>query len=122
MKFLKTPSIENKTKFNLYRNKFKTIRINAERLYYATEFCKHQNDLKTTWKLIKSAMHLDSQQEKIDCLVINGLNITDAEQIADNFNKYFVNIAKDLAVKLQASPSSFESFMPPHSVTLWGCH
>ena len=113
MKFLKTPSIENKTKFNLYRNKFKTIRINAERLYYATEFCKHQNDLKTTWKLIKSAMHLDSQQEKIDCLVINGLNITDAEQIADNFNKYFVNIAKDLAVKLQTSPSSFESFMPP---------
>jgi len=121
IKYLKDPTIENKTKFNIYRNKFKTIRINAERHYYAQEFCKYHNDLKMTWKLIRSAMYLDNQQQSIiECLIINGIKVTNADQIADNFNNYFINIASELANKLRNSRGSFKEYLPPSNLNSMG--
>jgi len=120
VKYLKNPNAENKQKFTAYRNKFKSIRINAERNFYAAEFCKYHNDLKMTWKLIRSAMHLDNMHPKIDHLVINGTKTDNADLIADSFNNYFLNIANDLAIKLQDSPCSFEDYLPPSNLNSMG--
>jgi predicted metalloenzyme YecM len=54
-----------------------------------------------TWKLIRSAMHLDIKHPKIDHLVINGAKIDNADKIAYSFNNYFINIANDFANRLQ---------------------
>ena len=48
LRYLKYPSPSNKSKFVAYRNKFKAIRIRAEKNYYADQFCKCENDLKKT--------------------------------------------------------------------------
>jgi len=43
--YLKTPNLTNKIKFTKYRNKFKTVRIKAEKLYYEKEFIKHNQNI-----------------------------------------------------------------------------
>ena len=114
------PSADSKQKFTTYRNKFKSIRINAERNYYATEFCKHHNDLKMTWKLIRSAMHLDIKHPKIHHLLINGAKIDNADKIAYSFNNYFINIANDLTNGLQDPPCHFDDYLPPSNLNSMG--
>src|SRR6218665_3454494 len=51
LKFIKNPNERNQNICVTYRNKFKAIRIQAERNYYAAEFCKHDNNLKKTWSI-----------------------------------------------------------------------
>lgn len=113
IKYLKCPNQQNKLKFIQYRNKFKTVRINAEKNYYAEEFYKHHNDMKMTWKVIRAAMHIEDKKVKMDSLTVNGDKINDPQQIANMFNKYFTSIAIDLASKIQNSVCSFEDYMPP---------
>ena len=46
VKFIKQPTLLNKNKFIAYRNKFKALRIKAEKNYYYSEFAKYSNNLK----------------------------------------------------------------------------
>lgn len=117
---MKTPSQLNKSKFVEFRNKFKIIRNIAEKNYYAAEFYKYHNDLKMTWKTIRTAMHLEDRKEKVESLIINGNKIDNPEQIANTFNKFFTSIASDLASKIQDSTCSFEDYLPPSRLNSMG--
>jgi exonuclease III len=119
-KYMKTPNQQNKQQFVKYRNKFKTVRINAEKNYYTAEFYKHQNDLKMTWKIIRAAMHIENKKVKVESLIINGNKIEDPEQIANSFNNYFTNIASDLANKTLKPSCSFEEYMPASCLNSMG--
>lgn len=49
LKFIKLPNKVNKMRFIKYRNKFKTIRLRAEKSYYEAEFSKINGDFKQTF-------------------------------------------------------------------------
>jgi len=44
--FLRNPTVDNKERFVAYRNKFKSLRKLVEKIFYATQFMKYNNDLK----------------------------------------------------------------------------
>ena len=113
LKYLKNPNENNKGIFTAYRNKFKTVRTRAEKNYYAAEFCKHENDLKKTWSLIRSIVKMGEHESKIESLIINGDRTEDAELMANKFNNYFTNIARSLAEKIPNSSHSFNKYMKP---------
>ena len=83
----------------MYRNKFKTVRIKAERNYYAAEFSKCNSDLRQTWRLIKSIVKIGSLESSIEGLVINGTKTDNADIMANKFNNYFANIVSPLLMK-----------------------
>jgi len=95
----------------MYRNKFKTVRIKAERNYYAAEFSKCNCDLRQTWRLIKSIVKIGSLESSIEGLVIDGTKTDDADRMANKFNDYFANIAKSLADEIPNSSTSFTTFL-----------
>ena len=113
LRYLKNPTPANKTKFTVYRNKFKTIRIGAERSYYANEFCKNSNDLKKTWSLIRSIIKTGDQGSKIESLRIDGIRTTNPEVMAREFNNYFTSIAHILAEKVPVSQGTFDKYLKP---------
>src|SRR5688572_2166110 len=119
-RYIKNPTLNNKKAFTQYRNKFKTVRLNAERNYYTTEFFKHHNDLKATWKLLRAAMHIEDKKVNQITLKINGLLVEDPEIIANSFNNYFVTIASELSISLPESTGSFEEFLPPSRLNSMG--
>ena len=115
LKMLKHPTATNKENYVKYRNKFKLLRIKAEKNYYASEFQKYNGDLKhrPTWKVIRSILNTSYNSTKIDELCINGTKITDAEIIAENFNIYFSNVAQIVSHKIPTSQKAFDSYMTP---------
>ena len=119
-RFIKNPNQQTKKAFTEYRNKFKTIRLIAERNYYTTEFYKHHNDIKATWKLLRAAMQIEDKKVNQITLKINGLLVEDPETIANNFNNYFVTIAAELSRSLPESPDTFEGFLPPSRLNSMG--
>jgi hypothetical protein len=120
LKFIKNPSEFNRNKFVTYRNKFKTVRIKAEKYFYATEFDKYKGDLKKTWSLIRSITNMGPRDTTIESLNVNGAKIEDAEIIANKLNNYFVNIAQDLDDKIPDSLDSFMKYMKPSPLRSFG--
>ena len=104
----------------MYRNKFKTVRIKAEKYYYATEFDKYKGDLKKTWNLIRSITNMGPRDTTIESLNVNGAKIEDAEAIANKLNNYFVSIAQVLDDKIPGSLDSFMKYMKPPPLRSFG--
>ena len=121
LKYIKNPTLANKNKFISYRNRFKTIRIKAEKYYYAVEFSKHSSNLKKTWTLIRNIVKMGEQDAKIESLKINGIKNDDPEAMANIFNNLFSDIAHTLAEQIPNSRFSFTKYLDspiPHSFGL----
>jgi Reverse transcriptase (RNA-dependent DNA polymerase) len=113
LKLIKHPTSTNRANYIAYRNKFKSVRIKTEQNYYASEFGKRNCDLKHTWKVIRSILNTSDKSTKIDELCINGVEVSDAEIMAENFNSYFSTIAHTLSNKIPQSQQTFQSYMAP---------
>jgi len=114
MKFIKNPTSENKSKFTCNRNKFKLIRIKAEKLYYESEFLKYNHDLKKTWQIIKNLISTKDKNSIISNLCINGQTISDTNVMSEKFNNYFANVAQDLVDKMPTSKNTIFSYIMHH--------
>ena len=55
-----------------YRNCFKKQRIATEKLYYEDEFMKYSQDMKATWKIIKSLINSSQGTDAAEILKIDG--------------------------------------------------
>ena len=112
LKFIKHPSEQNKNKFVSYRNKFKSIRIQAEKSFYAAEFCKQSNNLRQTWKIIKNLIgNANNDDNDIKSIKSNGNSISDPTIIATKFNDFFTGIADSLASNIPNTTLSIEHYM-----------
>src|SRR6218665_586040 len=101
LKYRKCPTEANKIKYRLYRNKFKMLRIKAEKMYYEKEFNKHAHDSKRTWKVIKTLINGQPAPSMLDALKIDGGIVTDPAEIAHSFNGFFQVLATPLHKKFQ---------------------
>ena len=91
-KYLKYKTFTNERKYKMYKNLFEKIKIKSKREYYSSVLKKHQNNSKETWKIMKEITGKtknmnDSFPRKI---LINNTETFKKEQIANEFNKYFV--------------------------------
>jgi Reverse transcriptase (RNA-dependent DNA polymerase) len=121
LKYIKNPTEKNKSIFVSYRNKFKAIRLQAEKNFYAAEFCKHSNNLRKTWDLLRTLIGRDNNLDtNISSLNINGTKSSDPQAIANKFNNYFTGIAESLAQKIPNSSTSFEEYMGPVQTDSFG--
>ena len=72
--------------------------------YYKKTMCLNRNNIKKTWNVLKELMQQNcSKSNLIDFLNIDGEEITDECDIAENFNKYFSNVAVDLDAQMEPS-------------------
>ena len=87
-----------KTNLNTYNKISKSNILLAKRKHYHSIFEKYKHNIKNTWTNIKDLL----QQSKVkrdfpNNLLINGDEITDANNIANKFCEYFTNIGPILA-------------------------
>ena len=108
-KFLRIP---NQTNEQEYRNAKKMLQSSIRRNkmnYYKDELQKCQKDPKKTWILINQAL---GRKPKVKKLIQNPIEfqsqlIYNNKEIANNLNKFYVNIGNDLATKLSKSTNKF---------------
>jgi len=97
-----TPSTEelyNTLKVNLqtYNRILKNSIREAKKNYYLLRFRKYQNDIKNTWRTIKDIICDSGKNNAPKKFIINDLPCSDLQTIADEFNKYFMDIGPSLA-------------------------
>ena len=91
--------------YYMYNTLRRSIR-EAKRWYYTRTFAIYKNNIKQTWTIIK-----DTLQRKIKCetpsqFVIGNRTVTNPGEIANKFNKYFVNIGRFLSEQINSQHNS----------------
>ena len=68
----------------------KQLILSAKKSYYENEFRKYSNDVRNTWKTIKSAIHNSSSQKTFPVFVTKeNLHITNPQDIVNEFNFFY---------------------------------
>ena len=75
----------------------------TERTYYDTLLIDNRNNLKKTWSIIKDVINKKKKGSSTSKFVIYGSTVTDNITIAKHYNKYVVNVASELTLKIPKS-------------------
>ena len=118
LKLKSTPSessLYSQLKINLstYNKILKKAIREAKQSYYYKQFNKYKNDMKNTWKTIKTIIcNTNKNTDMPNSFIIDGNKIDDKQTIADRFNSFFTNIGKDLATKITPPKNKlFQDFL-----------
>ena len=93
----------------------------TERDHIATLLETHKCNLRKTWEIVKNVINKKQSSSYPEYFVINGKDVSNNLQIANGFNKYFVNIGPNLSKAIPKSPKSPVSYMNennPHTIFL----
>ena len=82
--------------YKKYRNLLSTLMKKSKQAYYDRYFERNWNNIKNTWKGIKSLISLKTVASSIPTVLSleNGDTITNPDDIANTFNNYFASIAE----------------------------
>ena len=102
-----------KQNLSVYNKILKKNIREAKTKYYHAMFDKHKNDVKNTWKLISEIFNkCNKKKNSILKILVNGTNITNPKDIANEFNSFFANIGPLLASKIDTSNKrNFQSYL-----------
>ena len=119
-KFLKRRTIENENHYKTYKNLFEKIKKNAKKNYYQRKLELYENNMKSTWKVMKEII---GKSKNINDtfpkqIIVDQIEINDAQSIADKFNEYYVNVGPSLASIIPEGDISYRSYLPEVAITL----
>ena len=93
-----------KTNLKTYNKILKRNIEQTKRLYYETSFNKYKNGSKGTWKVINELTNRTNHKKQVTNLFkVDGEILTERNEIANKFNKYFKNIGPLLASKISTN-------------------
>ena len=110
-KYLKKPTLNNKTVYKRYNNMMtNTIRA-AEKHYYSKLLLEHKNSTKQLWKIYGELLHNKKKKgNHISKLMYHNKEHTDNQAIANIFNDYFSTVGTKLAKKFKQN-SNYKSYL-----------
>ena len=113
--FLKDKSIQNEHIQKNYKRLFEKLRKKTKQTFYQSLLKGCQNDMKRRWQIMKditgkSKFNSDRFPKSIN---VNGKAMKKNSHIAEEINKYFINVGQNLASKIQKTSKTFEDFLFP---------
>ena len=99
----KHPSFYNDANYLRYKKTLQRVMRYAERDYYDTKFSEYKNDLAKSWKVIKQVINRRKRGTMSSKFNIGNKIVSEKAEIADSFNKFYVNIGPSLAGKIPAT-------------------
>ena len=105
------------TNYKKYRNLLSTLMKKSKQAYYDKYFERNWNNIKNTWKGIKSLISLKTVASSIPTVLSldNGDTITNPYDIANTFNNYFVSIAEIAKRSIKYSHKHFSDYLSNES-------
>ena len=119
-KFLKSKNPLFYERYKYYRDTLNKLIKSSKRLHYNSYFETFKNNSKKIWSAINEIINKSSKAKsnEISLITANG-NIL--EEVANTFNEFFTNIARNLVNKLDKSKSHFTDYLtdsPSESIML----
>jgi len=85
--------LDLKTYYKRYYKILSVVIKEAKKLIYADKIKKSVNKNKTVWDIVNLETNKTGNTEEISTLKIYGNTISDRQEIANAFNKYFLTVA-----------------------------
>lgn len=96
--FLEKRTKEAELKYKLYKNKLVNILRKTKKDYYNNLLEQHRSNIKETWKVLNSVIKGKVKKSEYPKYFTNQLKtITNPNDVANEFNNYFVNVGVNLA-------------------------
>jgi len=86
---------------------------------YIKQKLSNCDDAKKHWSIINSLIGKSKQKNKIHNIDINGRNISDKNEISNEFNDYFANIGIRTQESLQPAINNYYEHMQPHNRSIY---
>ena len=120
IKYLKSPTDNNKKIYQTYRNKITSLLRRSEREHYCNLFRENRSNLRKTWTLIKDLLNNDRNQSLPTEFTINGNTIKDRVLQANAFNDHYTSVAINIHNKIPITNQNPVSSISknPHSMYL----
>ena len=92
IKLTKSNDSQDWSNFRKQRNIVnREIRL-AKQVYYQTRFSEYKADSRKTWQTINELTSRNSGKTSITSLKVNGLSVTDRDELSNKFNDHFASI------------------------------
>ena len=93
--------------------------MKSKQTYYDRYFERNWNNIKNTWKGIKSLISLKTVASNVPTVLCldNGDNITNPYDIANTFNNYFASIAETTKKSIKYSHKHFSDYLSNESIS-----
>ena len=113
----KDPQVKERYKeYKNYRNMLSTISKQSKTNYYNHYFETNWNNIKNTWKGIKSILNIKSiSADNLKSLTVDGTTISNPIAISIIFNNYFSSIANNTKRNISYSHKHFSDFLKNRS-------
>ena len=86
----------------------------SKKPYFTNYFQNNVNDLKSEWKGKINLISLKELPNVVPSNIFyNDQSLTEPQEIANAFNKYFLNVATDIQSSIRHSKNNFHDFLPP---------
>ena len=96
----------------MYKNLFEKLKKQSKKLHFQNKLKKCENNIKNTWKIMKSItgkFRVQNDSFPKSSTIANE-KFTD-KSIAEKFNSFFVNTGANLATKITHGTTNFESYL-----------
>ena len=103
-------------KYKTYRNMLSTLMKKSKMNYYNHYFKNNWDNIKSTWKSIKSILNINNTQSNILKILVSN-NTTSAEpiEIANIFDNFFTSVAAKTKESIKYSHKHFSNFLKNRS-------
>ena len=107
------------TNYKKYRNLLFSLMKKSKQAYYDKYFKRNWNNIKNTWKGIKSLISLKTVASNVPTVLSldNGDTITNPYDIANTFNSYFASIAETTKKSIKYSHKYFSDYLSNESIS-----
>ena len=103
----------NKTRSNILRQAYCHLRNKVNytlkelrKNYYTSKIEENKDNLKKSWQVMREAMGQGGKISSVDKVIVEGITVTDKEQIPDIFNDHFVSLSSKIADNIPATDLS----------------
>jgi hypothetical protein len=98
-----------------YKIKLNHVIKTSKKAYYEKQFVKYKNDTKKTWQTINEVLNRNKTRKNLPDTLLqksSNNNVTNPQEIANKFIKYFVNIGPQLAKKIPGNDNiTYDSYL-----------
>ena len=115
IKSIKQPSPHTEKSYKMYKSKLNNILRKAEQNHLDEMFKTNSKNLKKIWSIIKDIINKKRSSPSSTRFNINNQSINDPSIIAEQFNKFFVNVGPNLAQQLPHMTESPTSYIKHHN-------
>ena len=109
--YLKTPNEYNETTYKTYRNLYNTLIRKSKKLHLSDLLFRNRKNPKKTWEIFNENIAKKKSNMKISEIVSGNISLSNDSDIAEEFNKFFVNAGQNIANSIKNVEKKPEDYL-----------